>query len=41
MNILYLLRHNPWGIGGGCYATRCYFEAFKEVFAGVQFDVCV
>ena len=29
MNILYILRHNPWGIGGGCYASRCY-DALKD-----------
>ena len=41
MNILYILRHNPWGIGGGCYACRCYLDAFTTLFAEAQFDVCV
>ena len=41
MNILYILRHNPWGIGGGCYATKCYLDAFTTLFAEAQFDVCV
>ena len=40
-NVLYILRHNPWGIGGGCYACRCYLEAFKRVFADAQLDVCL
>lgn len=41
MNILYILRHNPWDIGGGCYACRCYLEAFTAVFSDAEFDVCV
>lgn len=41
MNILYILRHNPWGIGGGCYACRCYLDAFMEVFKGAHIDVCI
>lgn len=41
MNILYILRHNPWGIGGGCYACRCYLDAFAEVFIGAHLDVCI
>lgn len=41
MNILYILRHNPWGIGGGCYACRCYLDAFTTLFADAHFDVCI
>lgn len=41
MNILYILRHNPWGIGGGCYASKCYLDAFTTVFANAHFDVCL
>lgn len=41
MNILYILRHNPWGIGGGCYACRCYLDVFTEVFKGGHFDACI
>ena len=37
MNILYILRHNPWGIGGGCYACRCYLDAFIAVFEDAHF----
>lgn len=41
MKILYILRHNPWGIGGGCYACRNYLEAFIEVFKNAYIDVLV
>ena len=41
MRILYIVRHNPWGIGGGCYACRCYLDAFTTVFADEQLDVCL
>ena len=41
MNILYILRHNPWGIGGGCYASRCYLDAFTILFADAHIDVCL
>lgn len=41
MNILYILRHNPWGIGGGCYATKCYLQALTTAFPEAQFDVCL
>lgn len=39
MRILYILKHDPWGIGGGCYASRCYFDAFTTVFKDAEFDV--
>lgn len=41
MKILYILKHNPWGIGGGCYACRNYLEAFVEIFKGCDMDVLV
>ena len=41
MKILYILKHNPWGIGGGCYACRNYLEALIDVFADADFDVLV
>lgn len=41
MRILYILRHDPWGIGGGCYACRNYLEAFNEIFDDAHFDVLV
>ena len=41
MRILYVLKHNPWGIGGGCYACRNYLQLFSEVFAGADMDVCL
>lgn len=37
--VLYILKHNPWGIGGGCYASNLYFTAFLEVFKDYQFDI--
>ena len=41
MRILYVLKHNPWGIGGGCYACRNYLQLFSEVFQGAEMDVCI
>jgi len=41
MRILYILRHNPWGIGGGCYACRNYLETFTEIFTEAAFDVLI
>ena len=38
LNILYILRHDPWGRGGGCYACRTYLEAFIEAFAAMCGD---
>lgn len=41
MRILYILKHNPWGIGGGCYACRNYLELFSELFKESQIDACI
>lgn len=41
MKILYILKHNPWGIGGGCYACRNYLELFSEIFKDAHFDVLI
>ena len=41
MRILYVLKHNPWGIGGGCYACRNYLQLFSEVFQEAEMDVCI
>ena len=41
MTILYILKHDPWGIGGGCYASRCYLDAFTTLFANAHIDVCL
>lgn len=41
MNILYILKHNPGGIGGGCYACRNYLELFTEIFKDSNFDVLI
>lgn len=39
--ILYILKHNPWGIGGGCYACRNYLELFSEIFKDMHIDVLI
>lgn len=41
MNLLYILKHNPWGIGGGCYACRNYLELFTEIFKDSNFNVLI
>ena len=41
MKILYILKHNPWGIGGGCYACRNYLELFSELFLQDKIDVLI
>lgn len=41
MKILYILKHNPWGIGGGCYACRNYLELFSELFLQDNIDVLI
>ena len=35
------MKHNPWGIGGGCYACRNYLEAFTSGLSDAQFDICI
>lgn len=39
--ILYVLKHNPWGIGGGCVVCRNYFDAFRKLFPNCIMDVCI
>lgn len=39
--ILYVLKHDPWGIGGGCYVCLMYLTAFRELFSEYEFDVCI
>lgn len=41
MKILYILKHDPWGISGGSYASLMYLTAFCKLFSGYQFDVCI
>lgn len=41
MKILYVLKHHPWGIGGGSSACLQYLTAFREVFAGAEMDVVI
>lgn len=39
MKVLYILKHNPWGIGGGSYASYMYLKAFRNLFADATFDI--
>ncbi|MBP1617625.1 MAG: hypothetical protein H6Q14_1452 [Bacteroidetes bacterium] len=40
--ILYILKHNPWGVGGGCYASRSYLEAFTDICCNdYAIDLCL
>lgn len=41
MKVLYILKHNPWGIGGGCYACRNYLGLFSEIFKYDTIDVLI
>lgn len=41
MRLIYILKHNPWGIGGGCYACRNYLELFSEIFKDMHIDVLI
>lgn len=41
MRILYILKHDPWGIGGGCNVSLMYLTAFRRLFPKHQFDVCI
>jgi len=39
MRILYILKHDPWGIGGGCFACRNYLDAFSDIFDDAELDI--
>lgn len=41
MKVLYILKHNPWGVSGGCYACRNYLELFSELFLQDNIDVLI
>lgn len=41
MRILYVLKHNPWGVGGGCYACRGYLQLFTTLYGDAQVDACI
>jgi hypothetical protein len=41
MKVLYILKHNPWGVGGGCYASKAYLTAFLQIFARAEVDLMV
>lgn len=40
-DILFVTSHNPWGIGGGCLATRLYLNAIRELYPTVHIDLCI
>lgn len=37
--VLYILKHNPWGVGGGCFASLQYFNVFINVFENYEFYI--
>lgn len=39
--ILYILKHDPWGVGGGSYACLMYLTAFRKLFSTYQMDVLI
>lgn len=39
--ILFVTPHNPWGRGGGCFATSVYLNALMELFPEAEFHLCV
>ena len=39
MKILYILKHDPWSVGGGCYASRSFLYAFLSIFKNAEFDI--
>lgn len=39
--ILYILKHDPWSIGGGSYVCLMYLTAFRKLFSEYEFDVCI
>lgn len=39
--ILYILKHDPWAIGGGAYASRMYLTAFRSLFQEAEIDVLI
>lgn len=41
MHILYILKHNPDGIGGGCKASYLFLKAFIDVFPNCVINVCL
>ena len=38
--ILFITKHNPFGVGGGDFATHAYLRAFCEISNG-EIDVCI
>jgi hypothetical protein len=40
MKILFITKHNPFGIGGGSFASHAYLKAFSEISDG-NIDICI
>lgn len=38
---LYILKHDPWGIGGGSYASLMYLSAFCSLLSDWELDVLI
>lgn len=38
--VLYVTKHNPWGIGGGATASKMYLDAFLRLFPTEKIDLC-
>lgn len=41
MKILYILKHNPWGVGGGCVACHNYLQLFSTLYGDAEIDACI
>lgn len=40
-NVLYITNHDPWGIGGGSFASAMFFRTFRKIFLDDNIDLCV
>lgn len=41
MRILYITKHDPFGLGGGATASRNFMEAFITIFPDYEFDILI
>lgn len=41
LRVLYITSNNPWGTGGGSFASKIYLTAFCKVFDGCHMDLFV
>lgn len=39
--VLYLTKHDPWGVGGGAVASGMYLGLLARVFSDARIDLCV